>query len=346
MLDDFPKKIIVRMPNWIGDFVMATPVLTDLRNYFPDSEITAMCVHPLSDLLKEDQDIDELYSFTRLSNGFARRKEKRNIIEKLREGKYDLGILMTNSFSSAWWFWQGKVKMRLGFRAHFRSPLLTYAVPWPKFKEHQVLHDKRLLKPLGIEISDTEPRLYLKKEEVEKAMELLYQRGYKKGHKLLGINSGAAYGEAKCWPIDCYREVARRMLEEDDSLYVVFFGDSGSFSTIKNICQGLSPRAMNLAGSTNLRELSCLLSVCNILLTNDSGPMHIASALDTPVIALFGSTDPELTGPYKNGVVINKKVECAPCFKRKCPIDFRCMTRISVEEVVSYVQKAIKSSSS
>lgn len=346
MLQDFPKKIIVRMPNWIGDLIMATPILTDLRAYFPDSEITAMCAHPLSDLLKEDKDIDELYSFTRLPNGFARRKAKRNIIEKLKDGKYDLGILLTNSFSSAWWFWQGRVKKRLGYSAHFRAPFLNCAVSWPKFKEHQVQHDKRLLKPLGIEISDTEPRIYLKKEEKEKAMELLYQRGYKAGSKLLGINPGAAYGEAKCWPADRYREVAKRLLDEDESLYIVFFGDTKGSAMTKEICQGLNGRAINMAGATNLRELACLLSSCDLLLTNDSGPMHIASAVDTPVVALFGSTDPDLTGPYKKGVVINKKVECSPCFKRKCPIDFRCMTRITVDFVVDNVQKILKSYSS
>lgn len=341
---DFPKKIIVRMPNWIGDLIMATPILTDLRANFPEAEITAMCKHPLSDLLKEDQDIDELFSFSRLPNGFARRKAKRNIIEKLREGDYDLGLLLTNSFSSAWWFWQGGVKERLGFSAHFRRFLLTCPVSWPKHKEHQVLHDKRLLKPLGIELSDSEPRIYLKKDEKEKALELLYQRGYIPGSTLIGIHPGAAYGEAKCWPAERYREIAKRLLDEDESTFLVFFGDTASFSMMKNICQGLSGRAINLAGTTNLRELSCLLAACSLLLTNDSGPMHIASALGTPVVALFGSTDPDLTGPYKNGLVINKKVECSPCFKRKCPIDFRCMTKITVEDVLQAVKKMLKKS--
>src|SRR5271157_5950124 len=115
------KKIIVRLPNWIGDMVMATPVLADLRRRFPDAEITAMCVSPISDLLKEDRSIDELFCFSRPLNEFSRRRDLRDIIEKLRAGKYDLGILLTNSFSSAWWFWQGRIGRRLGYSGNWRS---------------------------------------------------------------------------------------------------------------------------------------------------------------------------------------------------------------------------------
>lgn len=328
------------MPNWIGDLVMATPVLTDLRKKFPDAEITAMCRQPLSDLLKEDKDIDELFSFRKLPNDFSRRDAKRNIIEKLKEGKYDLGLILTNSFSSAWWFWEGKVRKRVGYSAHFRRLLLTD--PYPKIKDqHQVVLYKRLLKPLGIEISNTAPRLFLKETEINTTREFLYQRGYKPGKILIGIHPGAAYGEAKCWPVDRYRETARLLLEEFKDAYVVFFGDAASFPLVKQICQGLNERAINLAGATSLRELACIVKECSLVLTNDSGPMHMASALGTPVVALFGSTDANITGPYRNGIIIDKKVECSPCFKRTCPIDFRCMMKITVKEVVEAVKKVL-----
>jgi len=113
------ENILVRMPNWIGDLVMATPVLSDLRRSFPKASITAMCRSPIADLLKEDKSIDELFCFTKPLNDFVRRQE-RDIISKIQAGKYDTGILLTNSFSSAWWFWQGKVKRRIGYSAHFR----------------------------------------------------------------------------------------------------------------------------------------------------------------------------------------------------------------------------------
>ena len=131
-----PCNIIVRMPNWIGDLVMATPVLLDLRKAYPKARITAMCRTPLCDLLREDPEIDELFCFSK-GSGFGRRSEKRNIIEKLRKGKYDLGILLTHSLSSAWWFWLGRVAKRLGYDCNGRKLLLTKSLPLPSNIQNQ-----------------------------------------------------------------------------------------------------------------------------------------------------------------------------------------------------------------
>jgi heptosyltransferase-2 len=332
-----PKTILVRMPNWIGDLVMATPVLTDLRKAFPHASITAMCSAPLCELLKEDSSIDELFCFRRPSNSFLRRQEKRNIIDKIRAGRYDTAILLTNSFSSAWWCWQGGIKRRIGYSKHWRWALLTDPIATREEKIHQVDLYKRLLSPLGIPLSSTAPRLYVTDGEVKESKELLYKRGYLAGKKLVGINPGAAFGSAKCWPLERFRALAIELLKNKD-LYLVFFGDVKTLSLVKEICQGLDARAMNLAGVTSLRELACIIKDCDVLVTNDSGPMHIGDAFQVPLVPLFGSTEPRVTGPYgQKGAVINKKVSCSPCMKRVCPIDFRCMTQISVEEVLSAV---------
>ena len=337
-----PEKIIVRMPNWVGDLVMATPLLSDLRKHFPRAEITAMCRGLVGELLEKDQDIDELYHFTKHSESFQRRIQRRNVIEKLNKGAYDLGILFTNSFSSAWLFWQGKVKVRLGYDCHWRRFLLNAPVTAAKDKSvrHHVITYKKLLEPLGITVSDTKPRLFLSKEEIDESKEILYQRGYQRGKTLIGMNPGAAYGSAKCWLPQRFREACRRLVEDVDT-YVVFFGDAKVATLVKNICNGLCPRVINLAGIISLRELASIIHDCDVLLTNDSGPMHIASALGTPLVALFGATDEKQTGPYNQGRVINKNVECSPCFKRVCPIDFKCMKEISVDEVLDLVKEQI-----
>lgn len=332
-----PENIIVRMPNWVGDLVMATPVLADLKKAFPTASITAMCKKPMCELLEKDEAVDEVFCFARAKNEFSRRVDLRDIIAKIDVGKYDLGILLTNSFSSAWWFWQGKVKRRIGYRAHFRRILLTDPLSMPKEKMHQVVKYKRILEPLGIPVSQTTPRLYLGDEEIDESKELLYQRGYKKGKKLIGINPGAAYGSAKCWPKERFRELAMKLLLETDA-YIVFFGDTKTASLVKEIAGGLPERVINLAGVTSLRELACIIKDCSILVTNDSGPMHIGAALEVPLVALFGSTDDEATGPYgQKENVVNKRVKCSPCMKRVCPIDFRCMKEISVDEIVERV---------
>lgn len=337
-----PENIIVRMPNWLGDIVMATPVLTDLRLAFPKASITAMCIRPFCQILTNDEAVDELFCFTRPSNDFIRREDLRNIIAKIETGKYDLGILLTNSFSSAWWFWQGKVKKRLGYAAHFRKFLLTHSISRPKTPLHQVDAYKQILKPLGISQSATRPRLFVTPQEVEESKTLLYQRGYVKGKTLIGINPGATYGLAKCWPPERFRALVLKLSLEIDA-HFVFFGDASSSQMVKEISQGLPDNVIDLAGVTNLRELACLIKDCNVLITNDSGPMHVADAFGTPVIALFGSTDPVLTGPYSQTEnVIYKKVACSPCFKRVCPIDFRCMKYITVDEVSEKVLALLK----
>ena len=329
------RKIIVRMPNWIGDLVMATPVLTDLRKHFPNTEITAMCKTPLCDLFKQDPRIDELFCFSRLNNDFSRRQEERDIIGKLRTGNYDIGILLTNSFSSAWWFWQGNVRQRIGYRGHFRSLLLTEGLSRPNETVHQTLYYKKLLEPLGIHPSQTNPILYVSDQEVAASKEILVQRGYSLGKPLIGINPGAAYGSAKCWPPERFRELAVRLLEKDPESTILFFGDGTTKELIQMICQGLPKQVINLAGVTSLTELCALIKDCDVVVSNDSGPMHIAAALQTPVVALFGSTDDQATGPFgQEEGVINKRANCSPCMKRTCPIDFRCMRGIAVDEVL------------
>lgn len=336
------KNIIVRMPNWIGDLVMATPVLTDLRKAYPEAYITAMCRAPVCDLLKEDPEIDELFCFSK-TGSFSRRNDKKNTIEKLKQGQYDLGILLTHSLSSAWWFWQGNVKVRLGYDCNGRRLLLSQAVALPNDieRQHLVMTYKMLLQPLGIPISHTSPRLFLSDKEVNEARTLLRQHGVTKDSLLIGINPGATYGSAKCWLPERFREVTERLLLDPD-IYVVYFGDQPTTEIVKEICRGLPPRVINLAGLTSLRELAALISVCNVLLTNDSGPMHIADALGTPIVALFGSTSEIVTGPYRTGKVIHKHVECSPCYQRTCPIDFRCMKRIQADEVYQEILKAVK----
>jgi len=337
-----PNRIVVRMPNWIGDLVMATPILTDLRKAFPDSHITAMSRTPLCELLRQDPEIDELFCFSKAS-GFGRRSERRDIVEKLRRGKYDLGVLLTHSFSSAWWFWQGKVGRRLGYDCNGRRFLLSDRVCLPQElqTQHLVVTYKMLLEPLGIPVSETRPRLFLGEKELEEARILLQQLGVTKNHRLIGINPGAAYGSAKCWLPERFREVTLRLLDKED-LFIVYFGDQGTTPLVKEICQGLPPRVVNLAGLTSIRELACLIKLCDVLLTNDSGPMHIAAALDTPLVALFGSTNEITTGPYKAGSVIHKHAECSPCYQRVCPIDFRCMKRIEADEVYREIVRLLE----
>jgi len=158
---------------------------------------------------------------------------------------------------------------------------------------------------------------------------------------LIGINPCAAYGSAKCWLPERFSELARKLIESDARIKVLFFGSGDSVPLVNEICCDLLPGAVNLAGVTSLKELVSITSLCQLFITNDSGPMHIADALHVPLVAIFGSTDPIATGPYNTGEVLQKKVECAPCFKRTCPIDFRCMKKITVDDVFNEARRKL-----
>lgn len=336
-----PKNIIVRMPNWIGDAVMATPLLADLRRSFPDAKITALCQGVVGELFKHDPTVDEVISFTKPSGWIAHIKRS-PLIENLKKGGYDTGILLTGSFSSAWMFFRAGIKNTIGFAGNLRSPLLSKAVPIPKDKETTHLTEvyKALLIPLGIQPSSTKPYLVVTEQEKEEAKNFFRRLGVPENAKLIGINPGAAYGSAKCWLPDRFHDTAKALLE-DPNVWVIFFGDAKGRAVTEEAARALGDRAINLAGKTSLRELLAFISQLRVLLTNDSGPMHIASALHIPQVALFGSTSEVKTGPLNRSIVIHKHVECSPCYKRECPIDFRCMTRIHTDEVVEAIQRLL-----
>ncbi|MDN3508805.1 MAG: lipopolysaccharide heptosyltransferase II [Candidatus Neptunochlamydia sp.] len=339
-----PQSIIVRMPNWLGDLVMATPILIDLRNAFPKAEITAMCQENVAPLLEHDPVVDELFRFKR-SKGMIRRIHERNVVAHLKQGRYDLGILLTNSFSSAWRFWKGNVKNTIGYRGDRRNFLLSHPILFPEKRkeQHLVLTYKELLAPLGIPVSETFPCLIVSEEEIKNGWEIVKRFDIPPDAKLIGINPGAAFGTAKCWFPERFREVAKNLVEADPRHVVLFFGDGSHKQLIGNICVDLPKRVINLAAKTTLREFLALIKICSVLLTNDSGPMHIADGLDVLLVALFSSTSLVATGPYRQSKnVIQKKVPCSPCFKRICPIDFPCMKKIGVEEVTEAVLKQME----
>ncbi len=311
---------------------MATPLLKDLKSAFPNVKITAMCQGIIGDLLVKDPHIDEIFQFSRPS-GWIHRVHNRHILNPIHHGEFDTGLLTTNSFSSAWWFFRGGVKRRIGFRSGIRAPLLTDPLPFPEDRStsHQVGVYKKLLQPFGIEPSKTLPYLTLTDDELAAAKEELQRLGTE-GQTIVGVNPGAAYGSAKCWPPERFRDLAKKFLEEKN-YSLLFFGDQKTAPLVEEVTAGLGNRAINLAGRTTLRELMALIASCDLFLTNDSGPMHIASALQRPLVALFGSTSEVKTGPYYGETVIHKHPSCSPCFKRTCPIDFRCMKQISVDEV-------------
>lgn len=335
------RNIIVRMPNWLGDCVMSLPVLEDLHHHKADLEITALCASGVAPLLYNNPCVSNIITFSRPRGLKQRWQVGKEVVGKLRNKHYDMGVLLPNSFSSAWWFWRGNIARRLGYADKIRSFLLTDPVSFPEERknQHLVITYKMLLSHLGIPLTDTSPHLNVTEEELRHGYALLSKFGITSEHKIIGINSSAAYGPAKCWLPERFCALTERLLN-DDMVRVIYFGDGSSVKLIDEIIDGLpEDKVISFAGKTSLREFIALTKLCKVFVTNDSGPMHIAAALKTPLVALFGSTSDVATGPYQWGEVIHKRVSCSPCFKRVCPTDFKCMKAITIDEVYQTVLK-------
>ena len=213
-------------------------------------------------------------------------------------------------------------------------------MPAPHLITHQIYEYLHLAAALGANPEPLAPQLAVTPEEIEATKNKFGLTEITQ--PVLGLNPGAEYGPAKRWPIERFIAAARQVQQQKDCLWLMF-GAKSDTPVAQRIEIGLGgmPIVMNLSGQTSLRELMALLKLCRVLLTNDSGPMHVAAALGTPVVAPFGSTSPELTGPGLPGDprhrLLKSDAPCSPCFLRECPIDFRCMNGISVERVVAAV---------
>ena len=214
---------------------------------------------------------------------------------------------------------------------------------------HQIHDYLHLAAALGADESPIPPHLHITKSRLETvAQRFGVQPRAEKNQLLFGLNAGAEYGPAKRWPIERFIAAAREIQQRTNCVWLILGGSSNAaLASEIQAAIGKPHTALNLAGKTSLLELMALLKLCRVLLTNDTGPMHVAAALGTPVVVPFGSTSPELTGPDSSGDIrhqlLKSDAPCSPCFRRTCPIDFRCMTGISVENVVAAVLRAASS---
>jgi heptosyltransferase-2 len=368
-----PRRVLVRGTNWLGDAVMTTPALLRLREKFPDAHITLLTPEKLRDLWLHHPAVNETISFTPAESVFS-------VGRKLRAGNFDLALVLPNSPRSALEVWLARIPQRIGYVRPWRNGFLTQTVapranavkmrkltvaeirrrtgvspvsdqikntletgrmPVLQTPAHQIHEYLHLVAALGANPEPMPPQLFVNPGEIE-AVNKKFDLS-KIERPLLGLNPGAEYGPAKRWPVEKFIAAAREIQNRTNCTWMTF-GGKGDVAIANQIESAIAspPSAIwNLAGKTGLRELMVLLKICRVLLTNDSGPMHVAAALGTPVIVPFGSTSPELTGPGLPGDAQNRLLKsdapCSPCFLRECPIDFRCLNGISVERVVEAV---------
>ncbi|HEX9902047.1 MAG TPA: lipopolysaccharide heptosyltransferase II [Acidobacteriota bacterium] len=325
-------KFLVRTPNWIGDAVLARPALESLRRNYPESEIW---------LLAKDW-VKELFEMDGLSNGVLPLGDIRGprafarLARRLKEQRFDAGLLLTNSFASALLFTLARIPERWGYRRDGRGPFLTRSVPVPELEppKHQVHYYLDLLKGLGLSVAAPALRMSLPEKENRAARQSLQALGLNLKRPLVILNPGAAYGPAKRWPAERFADLGA-LLQQKKKAEIIITGSSGEEDLAAGIASRLPRPPTVLAGRTSLRQLLGLIGQARLFVTNDTGPMHLANVLSVPVVALFGPTDPVVTGPFHPpAVVLKKEAACWPCLYRKCPYDHRCLANIKTEEVL------------
>jgi heptosyltransferase-2 len=325
------------VPNWVGDAVLCTPALTALKDRNPSAIISVLAVKRVCEVFLHNPCVDEIVTLPGRKNLSYWLKAM-----ELRREKYDLGILFPNSFSSAFFFRLSGVPRISGYCRDGRGFLLTDAVEVTEelLESHQVDY---YLDLIGNDIGQRELAWTVTEEEKSEAKALLRENGVSTDDVLVGIGAGAAFGPAKRWPPEYFAGLADELIKKH-SVRILLFGAGEEKRIAFQICDSMQERSLNLVGRTNLRQLGALLSMCRLLVSNDSGVMHVGAAVKTPLVAIFGSTDPSRTGPRGSGCrVIYRGLDCSPCFARRCSRgDYKCLREIKVEDVLLAAEEELK----
>ncbi len=333
-------KIVIRAPNWIGDSVLALSPIENLSQNLPKAQIWIATNEWVKDLFISHDLIKGIIPLPGANNI----KSLNDSAKKIRDHHFDAGILFTNSFISAFLFYLAKIPQRWGYSRDGRGLLLTKRVFPGNLKNsiHQADYYMGLISGLGYKTLPPQLSFSLTQGEQKEAREKLLSCDVDFQHAVIILNPGASYGPAKRWPAERFAELGS-LLQERNKATILITGAENERALAESISSLMLKKPINLSGQTSLRMLAGLISQSNLFVTNDTGPMHMANALKIPVVAVFGPTDPSVTGPYQEpSAVIKKDVPCWPCAYRECPFDHRCMVSISPEEVYKACQRFLR----
>jgi heptosyltransferase-2 len=325
------SRVCVRATNWLGDAVMSLPAIRAIRQVFPHAHLAVVARPRVADLYARESSIDRVIPYPAQTGLRA----KREFAAGLRREGFDAAILLQNAFDAALLAWMAGIPERIGYNRDGRGLLLTQAIPVPEtgdIPRHERFYYLELLRRAGL-LERFPESAAIRLEGIEKAraagMEQLARLGI--AGPVAGVSPGAAYGNAKRWLPERFAAVAGRLAPAT----VLLFGSAGERPLCETVADDLRRGGVavrNLAGETSLREFIDLTAACRLFLTNDSGAMHVASALGVPTVAVFGATDDVTTGPTGPlARVVREHAECSPCLLRECPIDHRCMTAVTVD---------------
>jgi len=334
------RRILVRATNWVGDAVMSVPALQALRGHHPQAHISILARPWVAGLYGREAFCDEVIPYD-APRGWKGLLEKRRLAAELRARQFDCALLLQNAFEAAALVRWAGIPLRIGYDRDARGWLLTHPIPVPRAGEiskHQRFYYLELLKRAKL-IPGYQHDAAIRLSGAASAAEAGRTRLTSSGlvGAVIGVSPGAAYGGAKRWLPERFAEAAVALARERGA-QVALFGSKEEARLCETVCQEIKRAGIachNFAGATPLDEFVEMAAACELFLTNDSGAMHVASAVGVPTVVVFGATDDEATGPTGDtSRVVRHPVECSPCLLRECPIDHRCMTGVTASQVV------------
>lgn len=343
------KRVVVRGTNWVGDSVMTVPALRALRRVLPDANITLAIRPSTKGIFSEVDFIDDLLVYDR--------RNALSVISQVREWRrrrFDLAVLFQNAFEAALIPFLAGVPLRMGYATESRQAMLTHPLPLPDWRssKHEVFYYLYLVTALEqlltgtSTVCETDPDISLAISESRKAeaVDLLRSYGVKDDKSVVAICPGSINSRAKRWPAERYAALADRLM--DQQRQIVLIGSKDELEVTNEVTSRMRNHPVVLTGKTTLDQITAVLGHVDLVVTNDTGPAHIAAALGCPTIVIFGPTNPLTTRPFSfKAEVIRHPPDCAPCMLRDCPIDHRCMTAITVDEIFEHAHALLKRSS-
>jgi heptosyltransferase-2 len=337
------KRLLIRSTNWIGDAIMTTPAVRAIRHNFPDAHIGMLAKPWVAPVFAHSPHVDEIVVFE-AGGRHAGVGGTLRLAKDLRAQRYDAAILLQNAIEAAIITFLAGIPRRIGFDTDGRRLLLTQPVRRTRAIKsiHQTGYYLKILEGAGLLTGPPTLELHLNPTDTRRAAQMLAEFGIAPDRPLIGLNPSATFGPAKQWFPERYAALGDRLNQELGALILIFGGPSDR-ELGQTICRRMAAPAFDLSGRTSLGEAMALIDCCTAFVTNDSGLMHVAAALNTPLVAVFGSTNSTTTSPFSDtSRIVRAPIPCSPCMRPVCPLGhMNCMRQVSVAMVADAVRDLI-----
>lgn len=328
------KKILLINCNFFGDTLLTTPAIQSLRKHYKDAFIVTLVGENAKEILVNNPCIDEIIVRKKGKDTFF------SLLKKIKKYKFDLAILFQDTLENALLSFLACIPQRIGYKKEKAEIFLTNVIK--KTTQHIIYSHLELLQFLKIEKNSYLMEVFLTKEEEENAEILLKKENIKNNDLLIALHPGTTR-RTKQWPLNRFAQVGDFISQKDD-IRVIITGDKNDHLIAKEILSLMKKPAVNLVGKTTIKELAYIFKKCKIVISPDTGPMHLAVAMKNPIVlALFGSTNPVIFGPLgEKHIIFYKNIRCNPCHRDKCRYNsLKCMKLITEKEVISAIGKLV-----